>query len=83
MEIRSDPGLRQPAAAFVLAACCGTLGFGLVMGRCLTVRSQQAGSGKRQQAAAVQGTRSKGTRSREQGPGETVRESLTLSESVQ
>ena len=26
-------GLRQPAAAFVLAACCGTLGSGMVMGR--------------------------------------------------
>ena len=25
------PGLRQPAAALMLAACCGTLGPGLVM----------------------------------------------------
>ena len=27
----NDPGLRQPAAAFVLAACCGTLGLDMVM----------------------------------------------------
>ena len=32
-------GLRQPAAAFVLAACCGILGLGMMMDSRIVARS--------------------------------------------